>query len=91
MFRVFASIAFATFAQVGAVEPSTERWNFAKTVKYSAKWLETPDSVDELQRVVREAPGRVRVVGSGREQTDIADTDGTHVSLEKFKEILVDI
>lgn len=47
-----------------------------------------PQSLDELAQVVRDAPGKVRPVGSGHSFSALVPTDGTLVSLSYFNGLL---
>ena len=47
-----------------------------------------PQSLDELAQVVRDAPGKVRPVGSGHSFSGLVPTDGTLVSLSYFSGLL---
>ena len=48
--------------------------NWAGNVTWKAARHHAPESVEELQRVVHEAAGMVRVVGTRHSFSDIADT-----------------
>ena len=50
-----------------------------------------PRRIDELAKIVSEAPGRVKAFGTAHSSSDIADTDGIHVSMWNFKDIDIDI
>jgi xylitol oxidase len=63
------------------------RTNWAGNLAYSADRLLLPDTVAEAQQAVRDA-GKVRVVGSRHCFNDIADTTGTHLSLERLNRVL---
>jgi xylitol oxidase len=63
--------------------------NWAGNVKFSAKKLQRPETVEELQRIVRESD-KVHAVGGRHSFSDIADTKGTLVSLDRFNQITVD-
>ncbi len=63
------------------------RTNWAGNLTYAAKEVVTPETVAEVQQAVRDA-GKLRVVGSRHCFNDIADTTGTHVSLEKMNRVL---
>ncbi|MCG8293186.1 D-arabinono-1,4-lactone oxidase [Pseudomonas entomophila] len=47
-----------------------------------------PQSLDELAQVLRDAPGKVRPVGSGHSFSGLVPTDGTLVSLSYFNGLL---
>lgn len=80
--RLAAFILLAKIALVGSSEIIETNWS--QTIPFQAKALVKPDSLDQLKQVVQGAPGHVKVIGTGHSFTDIADTDGAHVSLENF-------
>lgn len=47
-----------------------------------------PKSLDELVRVIRQAPGKIRPVGSGHSFSALVPTDGTLLSLSHFAGLL---
>lgn len=57
--------------------------NWAGNYAYRAAELRTPGSLEELRDLVRTAP-RLRVLGSRHSFNDVADTDGTLVSLAEL-------
>lgn len=57
--------------------------NWAGNHEYRAKGLHRPESVDELQDLVRRTP-RLRPLGSRHSFNDIADTDGDLVALDRL-------
>lgn len=59
--------------------------NWAGNVTWKAARHHAPESVEELQRVVHEAAGMVRVVGTRHSFSDIADTRDTLISLHKMR------
>lgn len=69
---------------------SLDRWNWSHNIEFTAKKLVEPTSVEDLQAVVKDARGQVKVVGSAHSFNDIADTDGTHVKLSNFMDITMD-
>ena len=78
-------------AQQDAEDGLGKRWNWASTVEFAAKRVRSPTDVEELRGIVNdEFSGNIRVVGTAHSWSDIADTDGTHISMENFKEIKVD-
>ena len=52
--------------------------------------MSEPRSVKELKELVTEATGNIHVVGTAHSWSDIADTDGTHVSLVNFRKVSLD-
>ena len=63
------------------------RTNWAGNLAYRAGRFVVPASVEEAQEAVR-AADKVRVVGSRHSFNDIADTTGTHLSLERLNRVL---
>ena len=63
------------------------RTNWAGNLAYRAARFVVPASVEEAQEAVR-AADKVRVVGSRHSFNDIADTTGTHLSLERLNRVL---
>lgn len=57
--------------------------NWAGNIAFSAATIAHPQSVDELQQLVRKA-GKVRVLGSGHSFNRIADTPDTLISLRQL-------
>ncbi|MFL5771081.1 MAG: FAD-binding protein [Chloroflexota bacterium] len=57
--------------------------NWAGTHTYAAARLRQPESIDELQAIVRDAR-RVRALGSRHSFNDIADTEGDLVALARL-------
>ena len=69
---------------------SSGLWNWSKNIEFTARHRDTPSTVDELAALVRDSR-RVKVVGTTHSFNDIADTEGTQVSLEKMTDIQVDV
>ena len=69
---------------------SLDRWNWSNNIEFTAKAVESPATADELTAFIKKARGSIRVIGTAHSFSDIADTDGTHVTLEKFLDITVD-
>ncbi len=63
------------------------RTNWAGNLAYGADRLLLPNTVEEAQEAVRTA-GKLRVVGSRHCFNDIADTTGTHLSLERLRRVV---
>ena len=61
--------------------------NWAGNLTYSAATLVAPNTVAEAQEIVR-AAGKLRVLGSRHCFNDIADTTGTHLSLENLRRVV---
>eukprot|EP00927_Polykrikos_kofoidii_P034354 TRINITY_DN29160_c0_g1_i1.p1 TRINITY_DN29160_c0_g1~~TRINITY_DN29160_c0_g1_i1.p1 ORF type:complete len:656 (+),score=68.59 TRINITY_DN29160_c0_g1_i1:58-2025(+) len=63
--------------------------NWAGTVRYGAKQLVRPRSLEELCAVIRDAPGTVRVVGRGHSFSPVSVPDGgTLVSLMQMSDVV---
>jgi len=61
--------------------------NWARQQRCAPERVETPDSEEELTRVVAGA-ARVKVAGSGHSFTDIACTDGVMVDMSRMRRVL---
>lgn len=61
----------------------TTRTNWAGSHTYAATGVATPGSVEEVQELVAGSP-RLRALGSRHSFTDLADTPGVQVSLERL-------
>ena len=81
--------AMLTADQAMAAE-SLNRWNWSNNIQFTAKTVLEPQTVEELQAAVKDAKGRVKVVGTAHSFNDVADTDGTHIKLSNFTNISVD-
>ncbi|MDE1174350.1 MAG: D-arabinono-1,4-lactone oxidase [Parvibaculaceae bacterium] len=62
--------------------------NWSGWVKAWPREIAIPETEADLQRVVREAEGGVRVAGSGHSFTALVQTNGTIVSLQKITGLL---
>lgn len=63
------------------------RHNWAGNLAYAASHMAQPDSVSELQEIVRRSH-RVRTLGTRHSFNDIADTTGTLISLAQLDHIV---
>ena len=72
--------------QSPAGQPAGTNW--AGNVRFSAKELSRPNTVAELQQLVRENAA-VHAVGGRHSFSSIADTAGTLISLEHFNQVKV--
>ncbi|MEE2752514.1 MAG: FAD-binding protein [Candidatus Latescibacterota bacterium] len=64
--------------------------NWAGNTPYQSTRFHEPDTIEQLQEIVREAD-KVRVIGSRHCFTDIADTTGDLISLSQFHgELVID-
>ncbi|MGG1517177.1 FAD-binding protein [Paenibacillus oryzisoli] len=66
---------------------TTIRRNWAGNYTYQAQQVEVPESVEQLQSIVADS-ATVKVVGTRHSFNGIADTTGTHISLEKLNRVL---
>lgn len=58
--------------------------NWAGTYEFTAPGFESPTTLDQVQRIVAEG-GRVRALGTRHSFNDLADTEGTLVSLTELE------
>ena len=72
--------------ELSAIQPAGTNW--AGNVRFSAKELSRPNTVAELQQLVRENAA-VHAVGGRHSFSSIADTAGTLISLEHFNQVKV--
>ena len=86
---VLGAVLVADTATVTA-KKSLDRWNWSNNIEFTAKLVEKPTTVEGIQTAVKSAKGQVKVVGTAHSFSDIADTDGTHITLENFTDIKVD-
>ncbi len=62
------------------------KWsNWSGRVRCAPERIETPSTLEDLQRVVREGPPPIRVVGSGHSFSELVATDGTLISLDALQ------
>lgn len=69
---------------------SEDRWNWSHNIEFTSKFIEKPSTVQELEELVASTKGSVKVVGTAHSFSDIADTDGTAISLQNFTDVTVD-
>lgn len=77
--------------RAGGVAPRTAPDSLAQLVrraKLPALAREAPKDLDELVRIIRQAAGRIRPVGSGHSFSALVPTDGTLLSLAYFSGLL---
>lgn len=67
--------------------PSVERRNWGRNIVYKAKNLVQPDSVEELQEIMKQA-GYMKGLGSTHSYNDIADSPNNQISLRKLNKII---
>ena len=65
----------------------TREYNWAGNLTYAAVNVELPDSVSQLQEIVRHSH-RVRTLGTRHSFNDIADTTGTLISLARLDHVV---
>lgn len=65
--------------------PST---NWAGNVVWQAQAVASPETLQEVQEIVRAAPGKLRCVGRSHSFTPVCDTSGTLLSLARMQGIL---
>jgi L-gulonolactone oxidase len=64
---------------------SAQEWrNWTGDQRCAPATIERPSSASELQRLIAEAEGTVRIAGSGHSFSDIVATDGTLITLERM-------
>ena len=61
--------------------PDVARQNWATNIQFQAVQYEMPETIEQLQQIVRQA-NKVRVVGSGHSFNEIANSIGTLISLD---------
>ncbi|MCI2957705.1 FAD-binding protein [Agromyces atrinae] len=62
--------------------------NWAQNLEYRAATFESPGTVDELANLLAESTGPVRALGTRHCFNDIADTDGTLVSVASLPAVI---
>ena len=78
-------------ASTSDTEEKLRLTNWAGNIEFTADEVVSPQTEAELQDIVRNAKGQVKVAGTRHCFNDIADTPGTQISLEKFTDIEVDV
>ncbi len=58
--------------------------NWSGSVKSAPKAIEAPSDVDALSHTIKNAPGPLRIAGSGHSFTPLVETDGTILDLSAF-------
>lgn len=70
---------------------SVNRWNWSHNIEFTAKTVEKPATADELADIIKSSRrGQIKVVGTAHSFSDIADTEGVHISTENFNKITVE-
>jgi alditol oxidase len=72
-----------------AEEQAERRKNWAGNYQFSTDRLHVPQSVEEIQQIVRRA-GKFKVLGARHSFNDIADTTGDQISLKNFAQVELD-
>jgi xylitol oxidase len=84
----FLAGSFLTRA-MAAGQSSNPRTNWAGNCQYSAARLDDPQSVAEVQQIVK-SRGQVKALGARHSFNMIADTTGDQVSLKNFSQMALD-
>lgn len=63
--------------------------NWSGNIKYASKEVLIPETEAEITDMIMNAEGQIKAIGSRHSFNDVADVDGTHISLEKFKKVSV--
>lgn len=58
--------------------------NWSGNVKFKAVDIQSPQNLEELKDMIKHSK-KVKVVGTRHSFNDLADTEGTHISLQHFK------
>ena len=74
---------------VPAQEPASSRHNWAGNITYSTDHVYTPQSVDELRKVVKSC-AKLRALGSRHSFNTIADSTQNQVSLDHLDQMTID-
>ena len=69
----------------------TDRWNWSHNIEFSTSNVERPRTPEELAALIRATDGKIKVTGTSHSFNDIADTPGTHVILDRMKDISFDL
>jgi len=65
--------------------------NYAGNIRYSSSEVYVPETEEEVVQFIKNTEDKqFKAIGDRRATSDIADTDGVHISLEKFKSIEID-
>jgi L-gulonolactone oxidase len=68
---------------------SAQEWrNWTGDQRCAPARIERPSSTSQLQRLIAEADGAVRIAGSGHSFSDIVATDGTLITLERMNRLI---
>src|SRR5215469_284853 len=70
-------------------QQESKRTNWAGNYTYRAERLDTPETVEEVQQLVR-SRSRVKALGARHSFNDIADSPGDQISLKRFDEMTLD-
>ena len=65
------------------------RTNWSGNYQYHAERLDVPESVEEVQRIVK-GRAKVKALGARHSFNNIADTSGDQISLQKFQQMELD-
>ena len=70
-----ALFAASLLCEQGESRMPVDHWNWSDNIEFTARDILEPESLAELQQVIRDAPKRVKVFGTAHSFNDIADTD----------------
>lgn len=86
LFCALAGLSSGQESQKTTQEPARRNW--AENYEYKALRIHVPQTVADVQEIVRNAPGKVKARGTRHSFTDIADTTGDLVSMERFDKLI---
>jgi alditol oxidase len=78
-----------TGQQPATNEPAGPRENWAGNLTYSTDHLHTPESVDDVRKVIKSC-ARLRVLGTKHSFSSIADSTENQLSLKRLDQITID-
>ncbi|MBV9264532.1 MAG: FAD-binding protein, partial [Acidobacteriaceae bacterium] len=84
-----ALLAGGMLSHLSADAPAHKRTNWSGNYEYHAKQVYTPDSVDEVRRIVKSC-SKLKALGTRHSFNGIADDEANQISLEKLKSISLD-
>jgi len=61
--------------------------NWARNYTYSASDIHTPETLEQVQEIVRHST-KIKPLGTRHSFNDIADSTGTHISLQKMNRVI---
>ncbi len=85
-----ALIAGGMFSHLTAGEQGAEHLtNWSGNYQYKAERVDTPDSVEQLQKIVK-SRSKIKALGTRHSFNNIADTSGDQISLKNFSQMELD-